>query len=53
MTSICLGPFNINPAGLKLKVKMRDFKNINIFHSNQALKDGKGLEQINLYETQE
>ena len=46
VTSICLGPFDRNPSGLKLKVKMRDFRNANIFHSNEAAKRGAGMQQM-------
>lgn len=53
VTSICLGPFDKNPTGLKLKLKLRDFKNVNLFHSNTAYKEGKGMEQIVFFESQE
>ena len=52
VASICLGPFDWNPTGLKLKVKMRDFKNPNLFHSNEAFKTGQGIEQVIAFESQ-
>ena len=53
VTSICLGPFDANPSGLKLKVKMRDFKNPNVFHCNEAIKNGKGMQQVIVYQLPE
>ena len=40
--SVCLGPFDRNPDGLKLKVKIRDFPNANLFSKEVNEKDRKG-----------
>ena len=48
--SICLGPFDHNPTGIKMKVKMRDFNDPQIFHSNEALKNEQSVEQLIIFE---
>ena len=42
LMSVCLGPFDPPPDGLKLKVKLRDFHNANFFQKDAAAKDRKG-----------
>ena len=53
LMSVCLGPFDKNPTGLKLKMKLRDFKHVSLFHSAQAYKESKGIEQIVFFEARE
>ena len=53
LTSICVGPFDRNPTGLKLKVKMRDFKNVNLWHCNEAINEGKSMQQLVIFQANE
>ena len=52
VASICLGPFDWNPSGIKLKVKMRDFKSPKIFHSSEAIRNNQGIQQVVTFEAQ-
>ena len=42
LMSVCLGPFDRNPDGLKLDVRLRDFPSADLFKKDATAKDRKG-----------